>query len=130
MAATPKPCPANSYRPLRCIRTSGTICCEQYHSYKASKSYSNIVKLQLEAITAQDGSALKHLAEFTRRVKSARPMTRPPLPAKAMSREALYSTRRVCRLVARMFDDALLANFLAIEREPPHSGQTSDATSV
>jgi hypothetical protein len=63
MAATPKPCPANSYSRLRCIRTSGTIYCEQYHSYKASASYSSIVKLQLEAITAQDGSALKHLAD-------------------------------------------------------------------
>jgi hypothetical protein len=57
-------------------------------------------------------------------------MTRPSLLAKAMSREALDSTRRVRRLVARLFDDALPANFLAIERGPPHAGQTSDATSV
>jgi hypothetical protein len=57
-------------------------------------------------------------------------MTRPSLLAKAMSREALDSTRRVRRLVARLFDAALLANFLAIARGPPHAGQTSDATSV
>jgi hypothetical protein len=48
-------------------------------------------------------------------------MTRPSLLAKAMSREALDSTRRVRRLVARLFDDALLANFLATERGPPHA---------
>jgi hypothetical protein len=46
-------------------------------------------------------------------------MTRPSLLAKAMSREALDSTRRVRRLVARLFDDASLAHFLANREARP-----------
>jgi hypothetical protein len=72
-AATPKPCPANSYSAPIPLRTSGSIKCEQYHKLLTSISYSFAANAQLEDVSAQVAASPQVGTEFTRAVNSGVP---------------------------------------------------------